>query len=98
MALPTNLTTLNYSWNGKLFCQIPAKSAVALSTMDYSWNGKTFWGNSQISAVYGAILKRWTGAAWVKEPLKVYVGGSWQTKPLKVYKGGEWKLVDITGV
>lgn len=46
---------------------------------------------------YFGILKRWAGAAWVKEPLKVYLG-SWQSKPLKRWNGTEWKLVDTTGV
>ncbi len=47
--------------------------------------------------IYFGILKRWNGATWVKEPLKVYLG-SWQAKPLKRWDGAEWKLVDTTGV
>ena len=48
-------------------------------------------------ATYGAILKRWTGAAWVKAKLQTYTG-SWISKPLKVFKAGSWQLVDITGI
>jgi hypothetical protein len=47
---------------------------------------------------YYGILKRWTGAAWVKELLKVYLAGSWQTKPLKFWDGSQWRLVDTTGI
>ncbi len=49
-------------------------------------------------AVYYGILKRWTGAAWVKEPLKTYLVSSWQAKPLKRWDGSEWKLIDTTGI
>ena len=97
MALPVDLNTLNYSSLGQPFFRAPAKSSISLITMDVSWLGMPFVANG-ITSVYGAILKRWTGAAWVKEPLKVYVGGSWQTKPLKVYKSGSWQTVDTTGV
>lgn len=45
---------------------------------------------------YYGILKRWTGLAWVKEPLKVYTG-SWVSKPLKVWDGLIWQSIDITG-
>jgi hypothetical protein len=47
---------------------------------------------------YYGILKRWTGATWVKEPLKTYLSGSWQTKPLYRWDGSAWKLIDTTGV
>jgi len=49
--------------------------------------------------VYYGVLKRWTGASWVKEPLKVYLAGTWQSKPLKRYASDlTWKLIDTTGV
>jgi hypothetical protein len=57
MALPTNLNTLDFSWNGKCLCQVPAKSSISLSTLDYSWNGKVFWGNSQTAVV---TAETWT--------------------------------------
>jgi hypothetical protein len=47
---------------------------------------------------YFGILKRWTGIAWEKEPLKTYLTGSWQSKPLKRWTGTEWKTIDTTGV
>jgi hypothetical protein len=47
---------------------------------------------------YYGVLKRWTGLAWIKEPLKTYLAGSWQTKPLYRWDGAEWKLIDTTGV
>lgn len=46
---------------------------------------------------YFGILKRWTGLAWVKEPLKTWLAGSWQAKPMKRWSGTEWLLVDTTG-
>jgi len=56
-----------------------------------------FFGISGGTTYFG-ILKRWTGAAWVKAKLKTYLAGSWQTKPLKRWDGSAWKLVDTTGV
>ena len=50
------------------------------------------------TAAYYGILKRWTGAAWVKEPLATYLAGSWQSKPLKVWTGAAWETIDTTGV
>jgi len=46
--------------------------------------------------LYYGILKRWTGSAWIKEPLKVF-GGSWQSKRLKRWNGTGWKEIDTTG-
>jgi hypothetical protein len=50
------------------------------------------------TTTYAGILKRWTGSAWVKEPLKRYNGSSWVTAVLKVYKNSTFGLVDTTGV
>lgn len=44
------------------------------------------------------VLRRWTGAAWVKAKLKTYLSGTWQEKPLKVWTGTTWGLIDTTGV
>ena len=52
--------------------------------------------DSEGAPSYYGILKRWTGAAWVKEPLKVFIS-TWQTKPLKRYDS-TWKVIDTTGV
>jgi hypothetical protein len=56
-----------------------------------------FW-ESTGGATYYGIFKRWTGAAWVKEPLKTFLSGSWQSKPLKRWSGAAWLLIDTTGV
>jgi hypothetical protein len=45
---------------------------------------------------YFCILKRWTGAEWVKSKLMVY-NGTWQAKKLKRWNGSAWKEVDATG-
>lgn len=53
---------------------------------------------SPLSTVtYGGILKRWTGAAWVKAKLFEYNGASFVAKPLKMWSGSEWVLIDIYG-
>jgi hypothetical protein len=48
-------------------------------------------------ATYHGALKRWTGAAWIKESLKVFFSGTWQVKPLKRWSGTAWLEVDATG-
>jgi hypothetical protein len=45
---------------------------------------------------YYGILKRWSGAIWVNEPLKTYLSG-WQTKPLKRWNGTNWVEINIGG-
>jgi hypothetical protein len=47
---------------------------------------------------YYGILKRWTGAAWVKEPLKRWTGSTWVAATLKRWTGTAWVAVDATGV
>ena len=42
---------------------------------------------------FQGVLKRWTGAAWIKAVLKVFLG-SWQSKPLKRWNGSQWVLVE----
>jgi hypothetical protein len=56
-----------------------------------------FWEPSGGPTYYG-ILKRWTGAAWVKAKLLVRVGGSFLLYPLKRWTGAAWVEVDGTGV
>lgn len=46
---------------------------------------------------YSGVLKRWTGAAWVKAKLMVRVGGAWVAKPLRRWTGSAWVDVDATG-
>lgn len=48
--------------------------------------------------VYFGVFKRWDGAAWVKEPLKVWNGSAWIAANLKRWDGSAWRLVDTTGV
>lgn len=45
-----------------------------------------------------AILKVWTGAAWVQKVLKRWSGTAWVATTLKVYSGGAWQSVDSDGV
>jgi len=47
-------------------------------------------------AYYG-ILKRWNGAAFIKEPVRVYTASGWQDKPLKRWSGTAWLLIDTKG-
>ena len=44
MALPnkTNLETMDYSYSGLPFVDVPAKSTIDTSTMDYSYGGLPF--------------------------------------------------------
>lgn len=56
-----------------------------------------FFGTAGGPTYYG-ILKRWTGAAWVKEPLKTYLASTWQAKSLKRWDGAQWLTIDTTGV
>jgi hypothetical protein len=46
---------------------------------------------SQISAT--GRPKIWTGAAWVRKPLKVWTGSAWVEKPMKVWTGSAWKTL-----
>ena len=48
--------------------------------------------------IYYAILKRWTGLAWVKALLKVYDGIGFNPKPLKIWSGASWEEIDTTGI
>ena len=57
-----------------------------------------FFGVAGTGTGYSGILKRWTGATWVKEPLQTFLAGSWQSKPLKRWDGSSWKLIDTTGI
>jgi hypothetical protein len=47
---------------------------------------------------YYGILKRWTGAAWVKATLKRWTGATWAAAVLKRWTGTAWVQVDTTGV
>jgi hypothetical protein len=36
-------------------------------------------------------IKRWSGSAWVKYPMKVWNGSAWVTKPIKHYTGSTFR-------
>ena len=57
-----------------------------------------FFGTESGGPTYYGILKRWTGAAWIKEPLRRWTGAAWVAAVLKRWDGAAWKLVDTTGV
>jgi hypothetical protein len=38
------------------------------------------------------FIKRWSGSAWVSEPVKYWNGSAWTTKPLKRWNGSTWVL------
>lgn len=55
-----------------------------------------FW--EFVAGGYSGVLKRWTGASWIKEPLKRWTGAAWVPAVLKRWTGTEWVQVDTTGV
>lgn len=57
-----------------------------------------WWFDSGSGPTYDAILKRWTGAAWVKAKLLTWTGSAWVAKALKAWSGTGWLTVDVTGV
>lgn len=66
MSLPTrtDLLTLNYSFLGQPFCNIPAKLNMNTTTLNYSFLGQPFvtnpdpaTGPNSLSAVFGVLLK-----------------------------------------
>jgi hypothetical protein len=75
----------------------PALYAFAVPLAVYSTPSLSDAGFVLTGEEYDGILKRWSGATWVKEPLGVYAG-TWVSKPLKWWNGTGWKIVDTTGV
>jgi hypothetical protein len=47
---------------------------------------------------YFGILKRWTGAVWIKEPDMRWSGAAWVSAVTKRWTGVAWVTVDTTGV
>jgi hypothetical protein len=47
---------------------------------------------------FSGILKRWSGASFVKGKLVYFNGATFTAKPLKRWNGGAWVEVDATGV
>jgi hypothetical protein len=63
---------------------------------------KSYWDDfsDPNAPTFDAILKRWTGAAWVKALLKRWSGAAWKDQDdeqLKYYDGAAWKDVDAGG-
>lgn len=60
MALPTatNLVTMNWSFNGQPFVEVPAKSTIDLTTMDWAFQGQPFVRNE-----YGGGIAGWANIA-----------------------------------
>lgn len=91
---PNQLGWLNKK-KGRMSCVLALIKDRPTNTGQTMWNDWFFPSGS--APTYFGILKRWTGASWIKEPLKVYLG-SFVSKPLKRWNGTEWKLIDTTGV
>jgi hypothetical protein len=73
----------------------PALNAVDFSTSSYTlpvFNTIDF----ELLTTYHGVLKRYTGASWVKAKLKVY-STSFTIKKLKRWTGTEWVEVDAAG-
>jgi len=62
MALPnkTDLQTMDYSYQGQPFVNVPAKSSIDLTTMDHSYQAQPFVGNPAASSpaviIYNAVF------------------------------------------
>lgn len=52
---------------------------------------------AEAAATYYGVLKRWTGAAWVKAKLMVRQSGAWVAAKLKRRSGSDWLLIDTGG-
>lgn len=52
MALPTksDIITMDFSYNGLPFVDVPGNTTVDLMTMDWSWHGMPFVSNNAASA------------------------------------------------
>jgi hypothetical protein len=50
------------------------------------------------SVSYFGVLKRWTGAAWVKAKFMRWTGAAWVAAKLMRWTGAAWVEVDATGV
>jgi len=64
-------------------------ATASFANLDLAWAPSSFSG----------VLKRYTGATWVKAKLKACANGStFEAKPLKRWNGSAWVTVDTTGV
>lgn len=69
MALPTDLSTLNYVFQGAPHCWIPSKTDTDLFSMDYVFQGSVFVGNQELVAPLdannGSMDQAWAGMPFV---------------------------------
>ncbi len=83
MAIPnkTNLETLDYSFKGQPFCNVPAKD-IDLTTLDYYHQAQPFAGNP------------FSGAEPVDNVIKINIGDVWKTFVAgQLNIGDVWKAV-----
>lgn len=94
MALPTptNLQTLDYSYNGFPFCQVVSKSGITPDTLDISFLGFPFWailGSISLNIVLN-IVDAWKTATGIQ----INIGDAWKTvTKIQVNIGDAWKTV-----
>jgi len=80
----------------KVFVRVPA------SEIDYLFKSgvNALWNKLVLIPPFDSILKRWSGAAWLKAKLKRWSGSAWKdqdTEQLKYYDGATFKSVDAGG-
>ena len=73
MALPNkaDLETMDYSFKGQPFIEVPAKGGIDLETMDYVYQATSFvggiagwahkWNTQNITKWNGQIIRKWNG-------------------------------------
>ena len=100
MALPTDITSLNYAFLGSPYVDVPARSdlssdgsGLTLGQLDIADLGMPFGGIGR----YFAVLKRWTGSVWQRCPLEVRKISSWNHAMFKYWDDGQWKWIDTFG-
>ncbi len=50
LVTPTTLKSMDYSFNGEPFVDVPAKDSIDLTLMDYAFNGQPFVRNYGVAA------------------------------------------------
>jgi hypothetical protein len=53
---PTNLTTMDYTYQGQPFVDVPTKSTIDLTTMDYTYQGQPFVRNPNINTTSSSFF------------------------------------------
>ena len=103
MALPTDITSLNYAFLGSPYVDVPARSdlssdgsGLTLGQLDIADLGMPFGGIGR----YFAVLKRWTGSVWQRCPLEVRKSTpstAWYHAMFKYWEVDQWKWIDTFG-